>query len=443
MIDRYGTSENIVGELTRGKLVTQIFVAKDSFLSDISIDFGTYMRINTCNVFIELTRNGNIIHSCKIRSNIIQDNKFHKIPINVELSIGSIYEIRIYSDGSFGNAVTVKYGKPLASTCIYQIVSGKVVNVPGCDCYANIINCNNPEKEKNCELTTRDCKRELCRFFTTYETANVNGLWMRINGQLCRGQICCLFHYGFYSNEENESKISSYDAVKNDNEKFDLSIVIPTALRIDYLKRCLDSIRANTKCKYEVNVIINTDSEIIKNSVIKLLHLYKNHSFHVLPNLSGYVSTCNLGAKNSRGNYICIMNDDIIVGKNWFENMVCVFEKDKNIAQVGPGKLAYIDKTFSQSLVPTLESYIEGWCFIIPRWIYDKFGLFDTKIEFAYCEDSDFSVNLRHNGYKIVVTDSNVKHLKTKTSHLNKELKEFTFRCEQRNKKYLIRKWFS
>ena len=63
-------------------------------------------------------------------------------------------------------------------------------------------------------------------------------------------------------------------------------------------------------------------------------------------------------------------------------------------------------------------NYIEGWCFIIPKYIYEQFGLFDETFEFATCEDSDFSFRLLNAGLKIEAYHIPVHHLNSKTRSL-------------------------
>jgi GT2 family glycosyltransferase len=45
--------------------------------------------------------------------------------------------------------------------------------------------------------------------------------------------------------------------------------------------------------------------------------------------------------------------------------------------------------------------YVPGWCFCISRETYEQFGLFSNKLQFAYCEDSDYSLRLKEAGKKI------------------------------------------
>ena len=443
MIDRYGSIDNVVGEMTKGKLLSQIFIAKENYLNYISVEFATYMRENKCRVFYELCKNGRIIKSGNIQANLLKDNSLCNFNIDCELTVGEIYELKFYSDGNFGNAVTLKYGDPIASTCIYQSVTDEIIYVPGCRCRANIVNCSNRDINDGKIKTTIGCTKKKCMGFVNYGSNDgVENLWMRLNGQQTRGQLYCVFHYGVDEDEvESNEEDVLYEHAKTSDKEVKLSIVIPTALCLDYLKSCLDSIRNHTHCSYEVILISNSPHNVYAECVKKLSSLYLNHSVIIYPNFAGYVKTCNIGAKKSIGDYICIVNDDVIVGPNWSKNLISILEKNDKIAQVGP-MLAHYTKEFAFSGEKTPYPYIEGWCFIIPRHIYEEIGLFDPDLNFAYCEDSDFSTNVIAHGYNIFPLKINIKHLQTKTSH-NKALKKTITKCEAQNQSYLRKKWFS
>lgn len=375
---KYGEDEKNVGEIVRGVLIQQSFQPKVSSLKSISINFGTYCRNNqTSNIVIEIIRGNNFVTKIKERASNFIDNQFHTFEFNLELQPNLVYDLRIYSeDGSYGNAVTVKYGKPTTP------------------------------------------------------------FWIMINGVRTRGQLNCIFEYDCENEADNnlfENKI-----LKRDN--IDLSIIIPTAVCGGHFRRCIESIYYNTNLNFEVIVIVNSENSLFHVDIIKNMFEYNNFIVTCIPKMAGYVKTCNLGALISKGDYLCILNDDTIVSYNWANDIINEFKHDKKLAQIGPC-IANCDKYFNHICDEDSDiKYVEGWCFIIPRKIYEKFGLFDEGLKFAYCEDSDYSYMLQKKGYRIKQA-GNVRHVGVQTRKSNPELEMFLQDCETENKKYLKGKW--
>jgi len=180
----------------------------------------------------------------------------------------------------------------------------------------------------------------------------------------------------------------------------DLSIVIPTAKRADLLKQTLDSIYANTNCKFEVIVVANSPNQGFTYCVEKLVNNYKNTIFCSFNRYKGYVVPCNTGASYATGEFLTIMNDDVITCLNWYELLTQKLENTMMVEQVGPA-LQFHDGKFNHVTYASNYPYIEGWCFMVRRKFWEKLGGFDTGLDFAYCEDSDLSYNIIQRGYRI------------------------------------------
>ena len=387
---KYGESESNVGEIVRGVLIQQTFQPEHSFLKSISIDFGTYCKQIKSSIIVEIIRGNQCIKSIRQSAKKIEDNVFFKFDFDVELHPSLPYDLRIYSDDAiYGNAVTVKYGKP------------------------------------------------------------INNFWVFINGVKTRGQIHCIFEYDGRTKCDNSIKLTNRkkygsnedfcSKVYNPKRKTDLSIIIPTAVRGDHLVNCLDSIYSNTIKDFEVIVIANSTELDFHQEVLNEIFNYSNFKLLCIPKMAGYVSSCNLGASISKGDYLCILNDDTIVGNNWANDIIEEFERDNNLAQVGP-KITYCDAGFNHSEEVGEIAYIEGWCFLIPRRIYEDYGLFDEKLKFAYCEDSDFSHMLQMKGFDIKEAGK-VFHIGVQTRTSNRDLELYLEQCELYNKRYLKKKW--
>jgi len=217
----------------------------------------------------------------------------------------------------------------------------------------------------------------------------------------------------------------------------ELSIIIPTTTKLEMLKECIASIKNCTTTNYEIIVVANSSNEdfhkqadLLANPNIKILHINKR---------AGFIVPCNAGAKVASGRYMCILNDDTRVGVKWARFMLRNLKGD--IKQVGPS-LRFLNENFDAVGYCTKNCYIEGWCFIIDRVIYDERGmLFDEKLAWAYCEDADLSLYIMSKGYKIMKCDTIVHHYGTQTARSSKVLEEKCVAMEKLNKHYLKKKW--
>ena len=144
----------------------------------------------------------------------------------------------------------------------------------------------------------------------------------------------------------------------------------------------------------------------------------------------GFIKGNNEAAKVATCDFICCLNNDVLIRGTWVHKLLHVLKKDPSVAQVGARKMA---------TGPEL-CYLEGWCFVIPRWAYEKFGLFDeVNLEFAYCEDTDLSYRLLEAGYKIEEVKLPMLHAQSITRNSIHDV-DFTS-IHRRNTAYLEKRW--
>ncbi len=128
-----------------------------------------------------------------------------------------------------------------------------------------------------------------------------------------------------------------------------VSIIIPSKDHPELFRQCLDSILATTgddNIKYDIVVLDNGSSATNrvkygvyanraekKNGLVKINYIYKLQDFN-------FSNMCNEGAKNSSGEYLLFMNDDIeCVKEGWMREMLSQAQL-KHVGVVG-AKLIY------------------------------------------------------------------------------------------------------
>ena len=227
------------------------------------------------------------------------------------------------------------------------------------------------------------------------------------------------------------------------NNKIELSIVIVNFNSGKYLYETIRSIYDHDpKINFEIIVVDNNSSD---NSVEKVKEGFSDVKVLEMKENTGFASANNTGVKSSVGEYILILNNDTEILKNSIETLMSEIKQNPDYGIVSP-LLQYGDgspqlsfgtdpgiisefftKYFSKILfrVRLLLSnghfekdvdWISGACFLISSHLYNILGGFDEQF-FLYYEDADLGKRVRENGYTNHITSkSKIIHFLGKSS---------------------------
>lgn len=210
-------------------------------------------------------------------------------------------------------------------------------------------------------------------------------------------------------------------------DKKDLvTIIIPTKNNYKMLRRCLKSIKDNTKHKYEVIIVSNNTDDpqaikylkSIKDKAISILTINEPFNFSMLNNRA---------VEQAKGEYVLFMNDDTkVITDRWIEKMLGYAERE-HIGAVGP-KLLFSDGKIQHVGVLTGVGYVDGpghpfvmspgdepglsyraqvphnytavtgACLMVKKSKFIECGGFDEKFPNNY-NDIDLCIALREKGY--------------------------------------------
>lgn len=122
-----------------------------------------------------------------------------------------------------------------------------------------------------------------------------------------------------------------------------VSIVIVNYDGEAFLEKLLDSIKNQTYKNFEVIFIDNNSSD---HSLRIVENLKNSFSIKIIKNKQnlGFARACNQGIKESKGEFILILNFDVYLESNFLEVALNGFRKDKKIGMVS-GKILRFDKT--------------------------------------------------------------------------------------------------
>lgn len=187
-----------------------------------------------------------------------------------------------------------------------------------------------------------------------------------------------------------------------------------------------------TDIKYSL-IFLNYDPQGVKDwvehskrSIIDSSAGY-NTEFIEVKNVKGYVNAVNEGMKQATGDYLVILNDDVVIDdKDWLE------------------KLCQPNSVMSWSMNPfhlNGEMFPDGACWAIPRDLYEKLGDMDTNYAEGYgCDEVDYFYRAKEAGYTWGEVAINMSHMQNKTysSEYFRNQKEA---MTSRNENYFYSKW--
>lgn len=213
-----------------------------------------------------------------------------------------------------------------------------------------------------------------------------------------------------------------------------ISIIIPNKDHKDDLKRCVESIIMKASYdNYEIIIVENNSQtqeifdyykELKETCPLVKIVTYKGEF--------NYSKVCNLGVKNSDGEYVLLLNNDTeVITRNFMEELL-MYAQREDVGAVG-AKLYYKDYTIQHAgIVLGLGAHrsaghthyglakdnlgymgrlcyaqnvsaVTGACLMVSRELYDSVGGLEEKLAVAL-NDVDLCLKLRHKGLLNVFT---------------------------------------
>ncbi|MCH5166317.1 MAG: glycosyltransferase [Erysipelotrichales bacterium] len=265
--------------------------------------------------------------------------------------------------------------------------------------------------------------------------------------------------------------VSNYFIVEYETTNNPLvSIIIPTKDYADTLATCLNSLFKKTIYKnYEV-IVVNNNS--VEQATFDLFESFKkkHKNFKVIDaNFEfNYSKINNLAVKESKGDYILLLNNDTeVIDPNWLSIMLG-YAMLPHAGAIGP-KLLYPDTTvqhagvilglggvashaylgsdrkdpgmYGRMRVPYDYGAVTAACLLVKKSKYLEVGGLEEELKVAY-NDIDFNIKLLERGYyNICVPQTEMFHYESKSRGLDNTSEKYKrFLTES---KYMNDKWGS
>jgi GT2 family glycosyltransferase len=192
----------------------------------------------------------------------------------------------------------------------------------------------------------------------------------------------------------------------------------------EFTMKALASIREQTAEPYEVIVVDNGSGP----ETLKALSTIDDPHVRVIYNKTnrGFAGGNNDGIAHARGDYVILLNNDVIVTTGWVEGLVDPFRRIPGLGISAPrsnlvagdqqlADVRYRDENEMQAFALdrrrefARKGYLTdraiGFCWCISRAVLEQVGALDERYAFGNFEDDDYCMRVRAAGYWIYVCD--------------------------------------
>lgn len=205
-------------------------------------------------------------------------------------------------------------------------------------------------------------------------------------------------------------------------EQVEISVIIPVFNEFRFTQACLASLQEHQGTeRFEVIVVDDCSTDETVESVPRMPGVvYLRNETN-----SGFVVSCNRGAKKARGKYLVFLNNDTLVRRGWLTALLDTFTDQPRTGIVG-SKLLYPDGRlqeagaiiwqdasgcnygkFDDPQTPEYNylrevDYCSAAALMIPKVLFESVGGFDLRYAPGYYEDTDLAFKVRQAGYKVL-----------------------------------------
>ncbi len=215
--------------------------------------------------------------------------------------------------------------------------------------------------------------------------------------------------------------------------EIDVSILIAAHNRVELTRDCLDSVFAHADPGIAMEIIVTDDcssdgTDAFLASVGGRVRIISNAVRRC------FGESMNRAALESRGKYLCLLNNDTLVTPGWLIKLLDAARADPAVGVVGnlhvtpaTGRINHAGMVFDQEchalhLYRDLDAayppahvtrefqMVTGACWLVPRALFLELNGFDLVFKNG-CEDADFCLRARQLGRKVLyVGDSMIYH---------------------------------
>ncbi len=203
-----------------------------------------------------------------------------------------------------------------------------------------------------------------------------------------------------------------------------VSIVILTFNQLDKTGDCIESIRRHTPEPHEIIFIDNGSTDGTLDRLRELCACNENYTLIANGENRGFAAGCNQGIEAAKGEYVLLLNNDVVVTKDWLGGLLECLRLTPNAGIVGPmtNNISGIQQVpgVNYASVSELDAFaaefrdrnrhqripfrrIVGFCMLFRKSLTDEIGLLDESFGTGNFEDDDLCLRAAIAGYRNVI----------------------------------------
>lgn len=223
----------------------------------------------------------------------------------------------------------------------------------------------------------------------------------------------------------------------------ELSIVVTSYKNPQLLKVCLNSLLENTR-NIDCEIIVS-DSETGEDTEMMMREDFPQVKFFPFKTNVGFQALLRKGIESSSGDYLLLLNGDIIAAENSISNLFEYIKNRPGVGMAGPkllnfdgtiqnscfrfytpmtivyrrtflGKLSFAKRHLDRFLMKDVgrdseleADWIMGSAMMVSRKALEKVGLMDPRY-FMYMEDVDWCRRFWEDGFKVIYYPQSIMH---------------------------------
>lgn len=211
-----------------------------------------------------------------------------------------------------------------------------------------------------------------------------------------------------------------------------LNILLISYKSLSKIENCLN----NLKIKRKILIVENSNNVEIKKKIEKK---YKNCSVTINKKNYGFAKACNIGLKNLPGQYILILNTDVIINGHQIKKIETELSKLKNFSIASPisdDLIEFMNNThdsfFKKTNLNTNNKkkfikveLVKGHCIIVNLKVFKNRNIFDDNFFFFY-EEIDLCRRMKTQLKKIYILN-NIKIEHRSAGSINSKYKSIYY----------------
>ena len=220
------------------------------------------------------------------------------------------------------------------------------------------------------------------------------------------------------------------------------TIVILTFNQLKYTKECVRSIQQYTPEPHEIIFIDNGSTDGTVKWLKRLVDQHANYRLIENDGNLGFAKGCNQGIEAATGDHVVLLNNDVVVTRDWLPGLLECLHSAADIGIVGPmtnhisgpQKVPHVDYASAADLhayaglFRTQNRYrripsrrVVGFCMLFKRCLIDEIGLLDESFGSGNFEDDDLCLRACLSGYRnLIAGDVFIHHYGSRTFVGNK-----------------------